>query len=226
MRRSRLVARILAVAAAALGASLAAAAGPAEDEAGTRIFRGNFLVGKSGALFSPCFSGTRVRLEDATAGGALGAAYREIAPQPGWAIFVEFSGRESGGHLRAEKLHRASAGGPGCAESIAELGLVALGSDPVWGLESRASGIRMRILRESAPREFPPPSVTTNKDEPRGETRYETATANSVLRIVVRPGACRDALSGSLFDHIAEVHLDDLTLQGCAYWGDLERHLR
>jgi putative lipoprotein len=219
MRRSRLVAGILTFCAAALGSSFAAAPARAVDDAGTRIFRGNFAIGKSGALFSACFSGTRTALEDATAGGALSAAYREIASQPGIAIFVEFSGRQIGEHLRAEKLHRASAGGPGCAESIAELGLVALGSDPVWGLESRASGMRLRILRESAPRRFPPARVATDK----GEIRYETATEHSVLRIAVRPGACRDPLSGSLFEQIAEVHLDDLTLQGCAYWGDLER---
>jgi len=215
----RLLAGIVTSAAIALGSSLAAPGGLAADDAGPRIFRGNFIVGKSGALFSPCFSGKRIAVDDATPGGALGAAYREITPQPGVAIFVEFSGRQAGARLRAEQLHRASAGGPGCAEPIAELGLVALGSDPVWGLESRASGIRLRILRESAAREFPPARVMSRD---RG-VRYEAATEHSVLRIEVRAGTCRDALSGSLFDHVAEVHLDDLTLQGCAYWGDLER---
>ncbi len=222
MRRVGLAARLLRFAALALGACFAAAPCPAADDAGARIFRGNFAIGKSGPLFSACFSGTRVRLEDATADGALSAAYREITPQPGWAIFVEFSGRQSGDRVRADILHRASAGGPGCAESTADLGLVALGSDPVWGLETRASGMRLRILRESAPHDYPPPTVTTAQ----GEVRYETATANSVLRVVVRPGACRDAMSGSLFDQRAEVRLDDRVLNGCAYWGDLERHVR
>ncbi len=218
MRRSRLIAAILLFVAAALGAS----SSRADDDSASRIFRGNFVIGRSGAVFSPCFSGTRVRLEDATPGGALSAAYREIASQPGLAIFIEFSGRGSGDHVRADQLHRASEHGPGCAETVAELGLVALGSEPVWGLESRASGIRLRILRESASREFPPASVTSGN----GELRYESASRNSVLRVAVRPGTCRDPLSGSLFDQIAVVQLDDLTLQGCAYWGDLQRPLR
>lgn len=223
MRRTRVKARVAARAAGFASVVVFAALVPglsiAVDEPGQHIYRGNFAIGKAGALFSSCFSGTRIAVEDATANGALGAAYRDIASQAGKAIFVEFSGRESGGRLRAENLHRASAGGPGCAERIAELGLVALGSDPVWGLETRASGMRLRILREFAPREFPPARRAASD----GVLRYEASTAHSVLRIAVRPGACRDALSGSLFDHLIEVRVDDQVLEGCAYWGDLDR---
>ncbi|MDH4190779.1 MAG: hypothetical protein OEW21_11305 [Betaproteobacteria bacterium] len=190
----------------------------AQPEAET-LYRGNFAIGRLGAVFSPCFSATRIVVEDATAGEMLTAAYREISEQAGRAIFVEFSGRKSNGGLRAQRLHRASRGGPGCRERLLELKFAALGSEPVWGLEARAANVRLRLWGESAPREFPPGNFVAAQ----AEARYEGATPTSLLRVIVRPGICRDALSGSIFDHRVEIQLDARILRGCGYWGDLGR---
>lgn len=204
-----------------LCALLAAASGAGAAE-GPQVWRGNFAIGRQGAVFSPCLSGLRLEVADATANGALSAAYREFAPQPGKPIFVEFTGVRAGDRVRADRLHRASRDGPGCREALAQLRVAALGSDPVWSFELRAEGARLQRQREFAPREFPPGALTSGRS---GEMSYEGASATSVLRLTVRPGECRDALSGALFDHSAELRIDGVLLKGCAYRGDLERPL-
>jgi uncharacterized membrane protein len=202
-----------------LAAMVCAADGARADEP-SALWRGNFALGRHGAEMSPCFSGSRIEVDDATPGGLLSALYRELASRPGKPIFVEFSGTRTAGRVRAEALHRASRDGPGCRENVSALRLVALGSDPLWRLESGADGVRL-YRAGAGSRDFPPRALASRG----AEFVYEGANASSVLRLTVTPGGCRDRLSNAFFDHSAEVRLDGETLRGCTYRGDLERPL-
>ncbi len=202
-------------------AALLALTSVSAEEVSSSLWRGNFAIGRHGAEMSPCFSGSRIEIEDATTSGLLTALYRELASRPGKPIFVEFSGTRAAGRVRAEALHRASRDGPGCRENVSAVRLVALGTDPLWRLESRAEGMRLYQAGVGAPREFPARAFASRG----AEFVYEGASASSVLKLRVIPGACRDRLSNAFFDHVAEVELDAERLSGCAYWGELERPL-
>ncbi|MDX1377128.1 MAG: hypothetical protein R3357_16300 [Burkholderiales bacterium] len=197
----------------ALAGAVPLAAVAAEDA----LWRGNFLLGTTGALFSPCRSGERLRLEDATPGGALEAAYRALARRPGRAIFAEFFGQRAGETIRATRFARAQAEGPGCREDLGEIRLRAYGFNPFVQLEMRAARVYLRLSPSGEPREYPGAALRVED----GEARYEGADAGSVLRLRVRAEPCRETLSSAIFSHAALIEVDGERYAVCAYWGDL-----
>ena len=182
----------------------------------TQIWRGNFLVGRPGAMFSPCRTGERLSLEDATPDRALEAAYRELARRPGRPIFVEFAGQRDGTRIRATRFERAQAEGPGCREALADVRLRAYGFNPFIQLEARASSVLLRQSPASAPLEYAGAALRLVD----GEARYEGVTADSVLRLRVRATPCREALSSAIFSYEALLEVDGARYAICAYWGD------
>ncbi len=202
-----------ACAALALGCALTSAAAAG----GEQVWRGNFLVGKPGALFSPCRTGERLLLQDATPGQALEAGYRELARRPGRAIFAEFIGQRDGKTIRATRFLRAQAEGPGCREDLDEVRLRAYGFNPFLQLEMRAASTLLRLRPASPPIEY---SGATLRLED-GEARYEGANAESVLRLRVRAKDCREALSSAIFSYEALIEVEGERYAVCAYWGDL-----
>lgn len=201
----------------ALSLALAGALLSVTAAAEETVWRGNFLVGKPGALFSPCRTGERLLLEDATAGQALEAAYRELARRPGRAIFAEFVGARDGKTIRATRFLRAQAEGPGCREDLDEVRLRAYGFNPFLQLEMRAVSTLLRLRPSSRPLEFP--GATLRLED--GEARYEGANADAVLRLRVRANGCREALSSAIFSYEALIEVSGERYAVCAYWGDL-----
>lgn len=188
----------------------------AADEA--QVWRGNFLVSRQGvALFSPCRSGERLVLQDATAGRAIETAYRELARQRGRAIFVEFAGDRDGARIRALRFERAQAEGPGCREDLDDIRLRAYGFNPFIQLEMRAASTLVRLRPAAAPVEFSGAALRLED----GEARYESANARSVLRLRLRARPCREVLSSAIFSTEALIEVDGERYAVCAYWGAL-----
>lgn len=186
--------------------------------ADAEIWRGNFLVGKPGALFNPCRTGDRLLLEDATPGRALEAAYRELARRPGRAIFAEFVGRRDGKRIRATRFERAQAEGPGCGEDLDDIRLRAYGFNPFVQIEVRAERVFLRLRPAGTPAEYSGAALRVED----GEARLEAASADSVLRLRVRARPCREVLSSAIFSYEALVEVAGERYAICAYWGDLE----
>lgn len=188
------------------------------QEAGA-VWRGNFIASTRGLMMSPCRSGERLVVEDQTPGQVLGRIYRELAQRPGRAIFVEVAGQRAGDTVRAERLLRAYAEGPGCREDLADVRLRAHGTEPFWHLEVRREAV---LLRRPGPE--PVARFPEARFEVQGEGyALETASPRSVLRLVVREAVCRDAMSGGYYALSASFSRDGRVFTGCAYWGDLER---
>lgn len=193
-------------------------AGAAPAAAGDgQLWRGNFLVGKAGAMFSPCRTGERLRLEDATPDRALEAAYRELARRPGRAIFAEFVGERDAKTIRATRFERAQAEGPGCREDLDEVRLRAYGFNPFVQLEMRAASTYLRLRPAGAPGEYAGAALRVEE----GEARYEGASADAVLRLRVRAKPCREILSSAIFSYEALIEAAGERYAVCAYWGGL-----
>jgi|GEM_PF-1568435 len=198
--------------------ALACAAAPLAAADDAAIWRGNFLLSRQGAaLFSPCRSGERLVLEDATTGRMLEAAYRELARQRGRAIFVEFAGNRDGARIQATRFERAQADGPGCREDLDDVRLRAYGFNPFIQLEMRAAATLVRLRPAGTPVEY---SGATLRIED-GEARYEGANAHSVLRLRLRAKPCREVLSSAIFSTEALIEIDAGRYAVCAYWGGL-----
>jgi uncharacterized membrane protein len=182
-----------------------------------RLWRGNFLVGRPGAVFSPCRSAERYQIDDATTGKALEQAYRELARQPGRAIFVEFVGVRMAHGIRATRFERALTDGPGCGEDLSAVRMRAYGFNPFIQIEVRAAKIYLRLRPAGAPEIYTGGALEVDH----GEARLEATRADSVLKLRVRARPCREPLSNGLFSYeaIADVHGTPYT--ACAYWGDL-----
>lgn len=183
------------------------------------MFRGNFIAAARGLMMSPCRSGERLIVEDATPKRELDAIYRELTQRPGRAIFMELTGLRNGRLLRATRLHRASAEGPGCREDLDAVQLRANGTEPFWHLDARRDAVLMRRPDTEPAQRFPATAF-----EPRGaEYVYEGAAERSVLRVVVREAICRDAMTGGYYTLSVTADWDGRKHTGCAYWGDFER---
>jgi uncharacterized membrane protein len=181
-------------------------------------WRGNFLVGKSGAQFSPCRTGERYALEDATQGRALEVAYREIARRPGRPIFVEFVGARMAHGIRAMRFERALTDGPGCREDLAAVRLRAYGFNPFIQIELREAQLFLRLRPAGEPEVYTDGALRVED----GEARLEATRADSVLRLRVRAKTCREPLSNGLFSYEAVAEIGGTPYAACAYWGDLE----
>ena len=188
------------------------------QEAGT-VWRGNFIASTRGLMMSPCRSGERLIVEDATPAQVLERTYREITQRPGRAIFVELAGRRTADTVRAQRLLRAYAEGPGCREDLGNVRLRAHGTEPFWHIDVRRDAV---LLRRPGPEPVVP--FPAARLEPQGEGfALEAASRRSVLRLVVREAVCRDAMTGGYYALSASFAQDGRTLTGCAYWGDFER---
>jgi uncharacterized membrane protein len=182
-----------------------------------RLWRGNFLVGRPGAVFSPCRSAERYQVEDATPGRALEQAYRELARQPGRAIFIEFVGERMAHGIRATRFERALTDGPGCGEDLGAVRMRAYGFNPFIQIEVRAAKVYLRLRPAGAPQVYTG-GVLQVED---GEARLEATRADSVLTLRVRARPCREELSNGLFSYEAIAQVGGTTYAACAYWGDL-----
>jgi len=210
MRASRLAVAMLV---GALAAPSPQVAGAGEEA----LWRGNFLVGRQGAQFSPCRSGERFAVIDATPGRALEAAYRELARRPGRALYAEFRGTREARGLRATRFERAQADGPGCREDLDRVRLRAYGFNPFIQLELGERSALLRRVPSAAPTEFAGAALEVVE----GEARYEGSTADSVLRLRVLARPCREPLSNGLFSYEALIVVDGSPYSACAYWGTL-----
>jgi uncharacterized membrane protein len=183
-----------------------------------RLWRGNFLVGRPGAVFSPCRSAEHYQVEDATTGKALEEAYRELARQPGRAIFIEFVGVRMAHGIRATRFERALTDGPGCGEDLGAVRMRAYGFNPFIQIEVRAAQVYLRLRPAAAPEIYMGGVLQVDN----GEARLEATRADAVLKLRVRARPCREPLSNGLFSYeaLADVHGTPYT--ACAYWGDLE----
>lgn len=204
--------RILLVLMAAWGA-LAQAQEPA------RVWRGNFIAARQGLMMSPCRSGERLVVQDATPQRVLEAIYRELTQRPGRAIFMELTGARNGRMVRAERLLRAYAEGPGCREDLDAVRLRANGIEPFWHLDARRDAVLMRRPGADPAQRFPAAALQRRG----GEYVYEGAAERSVLRVAVREAICRDAMTGGYYTLSISAEWDGRRLAGCAYWGDFER---
>jgi uncharacterized membrane protein len=183
-----------------------------------RLWRGNFLVGRSGAVFSPCRSAEHFKLEDATPGQALEAAYRELARQRGRAIFVEFIGARMAQGIRATRFERALTDGPGCGEELSTVRMRAYGFNPFVQIELREARVFLRLRPAGEPEVYTGGALRVEN----GEARLEATRADSVLRLRVRARTCREPLSNGVFSYEAVVEVRGTPYAACAYWGDLE----
>jgi uncharacterized membrane protein len=186
----------------------------ADDE---RLWRGNFLVGRPGAVFSPCRSAERYQVEDATPGKALEEAYRELARQAGRAIFIEFVGVRMAHGIRATRFERALTDGPGCGEDLGAVRMRAYGFNPFIQIEVRAAKVYLRLRPADAPEIYTGGVLQIDN----AEARLEATRADSVLRLRVRAKPCREPLSNGLFSYTATVEVRATPYAACAYWGDL-----
>jgi len=198
---------------------LAACGTPAPAQEPARVWRGNFIAAQQGLMMSPCRSGERLIVQDATPMRALDAIYRELTQRPGRAIFMELTGVRNGRLVRAERLHRAYAEGPGCREDLDAVQLRANGTEPFWHLDARRDAVLMRRPGADPAQRFP----ATAWQRRGGDYVYEGAAEHSVLRVAVREAICRDAMTGGYYTLSASVEWGGRKLAGCAYWGDFER---
>ncbi len=203
----------------ALAIALCAASIPSRAQESSAVWRGNFIAAARGLMMSPCRSGERLIVEDATPKRALDAIYRELAQRPGRAIFIEILGRRDGRVVRAERLHRAYAEGPACREDLDAVVLRANGTDPFWHLDMRGEEVVLRRPGTDPALHFP----GARFERRGGEFLYEGAGEHSVLRVAVREAVCRDAMTGGYYTLGITADWDGRKLAGCAYWGDLAR---
>lgn len=198
---------------------LAACGTLAQAQEPARVWRGNFIAASRGLMMSPCRSGERLIVEDATPQRQLDTIYRELTQRPGRAIFMELTGSRNGRMVRAERLLRAYAEGPGCREDLDAVQLRANGTEPFWHLDARKDAVLLRRPGAQPAQRFPAASF-----ERRGaEFVFEGAAEKSVLRVVVREASCRDAMTGGYYTLSVTADWDGRKLAGCAYWGDFER---
>lgn len=182
-----------------------------------QLWRGNFLIGRPGAMFSPCRSAERYQIEDATPGKALEAAYSELARRPGRALFVEFVGQRMAHGIRATRFERALTDGPGCGEELGAVRLRAYGFNPFIQIELRAAQVYLRLRPVGAPEVYAGGGLQVVD----GEAQLEATKTESVLKLRVRARRCREPLSNGLFSYEAIVEVHGTPYAACAYWGDL-----
>ena len=198
---------------------MAAYSALASAQEASAIWRGNFIAAKQGLMMSPCRSGERLIVEDATPKRELDALYRELTQRPGRAIFMELTGSRNGRLVRATRLHRAYAEGPGCREDLDAVQLRANGTEPFWHLDARQDAVLLRRPGADPVQRFPATPFARRG----AEFVFEGAAEKSVLRVVVREAVCRDAMTGGYYTLSASAEWDGRKLLGCAYWGEYER---
>lgn len=199
--------------------SMAACAALVQAQEPARVWRGNFIAAQQGLMMSPCRSGERLIVHDGTPRRELDALYRELTQRPGRAIFMELTGTRNGRMVRAERLHRAYAEGPGCREDLDRVQLRANGVEPFWHFEVGRDAVLMRRPGADPAQRFPSSTLQRRG----GEFVYEGAAEHSVLRVAVRETPCRDAMTGGYYTLSISAEWDGRKLAGCAYWGDFER---
>ena len=200
-------------------AFIMACVGSAQAQEPAAIWRGNFIAASRGLMMSPCRSGERLIVEDATPKRELDAIYRELTQRPGRAIFMELTGSRNGRLVRATRLHRAYAEGPGCREDLDAVQLRANGTEPFWHLDAGKGAVLLRRPGADPVQRFP----ATPFERRGAEFVYEGAAEHSVLRVVVREAICRDSMTGGYYTLSATADWDGRKLTGCAYWGDFVR---
>ena len=170
----------------------------------------------------PCGEQAAVGLDDRT-GGRLAAARAELGSGEG-GLFIEVRGTRTANGIVAREIVRAfpAGEGPWCDSLLAPGELRAHGNEPFWSLTMRRGGIEWADPERGSV--VFPPAVLSVDDGPRpfGIRTYTSEIPSTpVRRLTVRVHAddCRDGMSGAWFRLAAEVQLDGVTMQGCAYEG-------
>lgn len=184
-----------------------------------QIWRGNFIAAEKGLMMSPCRSGERLIVIDATPKRQLEALYKEMTQRPGRSIFMELTGQRNGRVVQAQQLHKAYAEGPGCREDLDVVVLRANGTEPFWHLDVRKDSVAIRRPGPDAVQRYPAAAFARRGDA----LVLEVSADRSVLRVTVREAVCRDAMSGGYYTYGATADWDGKRYFGCAYWGDLGR---
>lgn len=168
-------------------------------------------------IFSPCRTGKRYTTRDATPSREAAALYEEITPRVGRPVFIEFAGvQESEDHIVIERVLRAAASGPACAESGQAFEVRAFGTSPTWRLDLAPETLLFQRAATPASR-WPYQAFS------RADGRRELAADGEAgsINVTITPGRCVDELARGVFSLRAEVQFEGRTYQGCAYEGRL-----
>jgi putative lipoprotein len=178
------------------------------------LWRGSFVAKSAeSGLFSPCRSGKRYGTHDAS--GEAARVYKEIASRAGRPVFMEFvGGRESEDTLRIERVVRAAASGPGCAENTA-FELRAYGVAPTWRAELGGHGL---LFQRAPGKPVTWPAAVWKKSAGGGVLSASGEAGH--IRITIEPGRCVDTLAGAVFSLRVKIAFEGRGYEGCAYEGD------
>jgi uncharacterized membrane protein len=203
----------------------AAAAADPDPRTARHALRGTLAMHGDAGVFRTCGEkGREYLLVDASSGGEIAAAYRELAASPGAPVFMELvgvvlespPGVRPDRALQAERLARAERTGPGCRRVVGRIEALALGASPAWQIEVSPAGVTFASLEERGMLAFPP----RGGDWPaEGALRYEGRSPAGTLALDLEPGRCRDPSTGNLYPLSARAVLNGTEYRGCAFRG-------
>lgn len=152
--------------------------------------------------------------------------YEELTSSPYEPLFVEVSGNwtdapEQGfgadypEAMRITEWHRAEREGRACDLELENVMFIAMGNEPSWHVEIRRDGISMRSLAAPDEVRFPAPEAT----EAGERVSFKSTGAEPVIDVILERGRCADSMSGTRYEYVATVELEDKRLSGCAIKG-------
>jgi uncharacterized membrane protein len=212
------------LAALALLAGPAAAADP-DPRTARHALRGMLTMQGDAGVFRACGDkGREYLLVDASQGGEIAAAYRDLAASPGAPVFMELvgvvlqspPGVRPDRALQAERLARAERTGPGCRRVFGRIEALALGASPAWQIEISPVGVTFASLEERGMLAFPPRGGDWPAD---GALHYEGRSPAGTLFLDLEPARCRDSSTGNLYPLTARAVLNGTEYRGCAFRG-------
>lgn len=217
--------RPLAAALVMLCAAAPIAAADRDTHHPRHALRGTVTLDGAGATLRTCGDkGRDYAVVDATGGGEVTAAYRELAPQPGAPVFMELRGAviatPPGARvdraLHVEAVERAEKQGLGCRRPLARFDALAIGSAPAWQIEVSRAAVTFASLDERGMLVFPPHGSEWPGE---GALRYDGRSDAGHLAFAFEPGRCRDAATGNWYPLAARVVLNGTEYRGCAFRG-------
>ncbi len=159
-------------------------------------------------------------------------AYDELARDPYDPVFVEVDatlgpapetgfGADHAGLATLRALRRAEAAseGFGCEEDLSSFVFRAAGQEPFWHL--RVTPAAVILSTPDVPETVFDPAAPVFRD---GGWDYATSASGPetlTLQLEVRPGRCRDSMSGAWFSWDATLRVGDEVRVGCAWEGGL-----
>jgi uncharacterized membrane protein len=220
------------------GKDSASTGAPVGFRAGETPFRiRGLLTIADSTSFRACGESNDRRVVDETHGD-LDTVWREMAPEPGHAIFVEViatdaadavalgqpEGIRSARAIAIREVRCASLPGEssGCDEPWNTYEFRAHGNEPFWAVTITKQEIVFQEPGEPGKIGFPRVPVRTERRTKIFSTAVAGPPAHS-LEVVLEEKRCRDGMATALFPLTARVTLDGRKLQGCAQEGEPER---